>query len=147
MCDVIKQTAQWGLNWVVFKQSHYQCSSSHICASITSTDPPSQSIPKQPTQPEGPYTQAKVCGQSCVNSTLTTCLLTSLTDYIIHCILQVRVSIPAPKLSKKLPVGTKLTTPAPQVLAGTYRKALGAAAPAADTAAAIIASAMNNRSV
>ena len=57
------------------------------------------------------------------------------------------MSPPAPKLSEKLPVGTKLTTAAPQVLAGTYRKALGAAVPAADTVAAIIVSAMNNRSV
>ena len=88
-----------------------------------------------------------MCSQSFENRTLTTCLLTSLIANTCHCIVQVRVSLFAQKLTKKLPVGTKLTTPAPQVLAGSYRKALGAAAPAADTVAGIIASAMNDRLV
>lgn len=74
-------------------------------------------------------------------------LLTLLAAKMIYYILQVRVFQPAPKLAKKLPVGVQLTTPAPQVLAGTYRKALGTVAPTADALAGIIMSAMNDRSV
>ena len=76
-----------------------------------------------------------------------TSLLISLDAKMVHPILQVRVFRPAPKLAKKLPVGVQLATPAPQVLAGTYRKALGTAAPTADALAGIITSAMNDRSV
>ena len=54
---------------------------------------------------------------------------------------------PSQKLAKRLPGGVKLTTPAPQVLAGTYQKALGAGAPTADSVAGIIALAFNARFV
>ncbi|KAL3141258.1 hypothetical protein ABBQ38_003596 [Trebouxia sp. C0009 RCD-2024] len=58
---------------------------------------------------------------------------------------QVRVVAPSQKMAKKLPGGVKLTTPAPTVLAGMYRKAVRAAAPTPDTVAGILAAALNAR--
>lgn len=54
---------------------------------------------------------------------------------------------PSQKMAKKLPGGVKLTTPAPTVLAGMYRKAVRAAAPTPDTVAGILAAALNARFV
>lgn len=55
------------------------------------------------------------------------------------------MGVPSQKMAKKLPGGVKLTTPAPQVLAGNYRKALGPGAPTAVTVGGIIAAALHAR--
>lgn len=65
----------------------------------------------------------------------------------VVCVKQVKIGIPPQKLAKKLPAGTKFTSPVAQVLAGAYRKAVGGQAPPLEGIASGITAALNARSV